>query len=144
MPIERMIFWFLLSFAITLWSCLVGNDDIEYRFFNPDKPEEKTRKPTGKEGWARVIFVFAKFFASLYGGALIAIFISVEIIKRKPSENQTLFLILTFYVVTGLLIGVIQNVIRSLQGRQRRPIFDFALYVHNIKARFKPRSGGRS
>jgi hypothetical protein len=141
MSIERMTFWFLLSFAITLWSCLVGNDDIVYRFYDPDKPDEKWRKPTGKEGWGVIVFVFAKVVASLYGGGLIAAFVILKFIKHNPSENQALGLLLLFSAVAGLLIGVLQNVIRSLQGRTLRPVFDFALYKRNIKSHFRPRSG---
>ena len=125
---------FLISFGLTLISSYLGDDDVVYKFFN--------RKPTGKEAIVRICFVMVKYFASISGGCLISAFVGLVILKRifflNMTKDHAVLLTLFFIIVAYLLIGVIQNVIRRMQGRQPRSIFDWAIYKHNIKLWLRP------
>jgi len=126
---------FLIFFALTLISSSVGDDDVAYKFFD--------RKPTGKEALARIRFVIAKVLASLYGGGLMAFFIAQTLARNdllsSISKNQSILLMMLCIVAVALLIGIVQNFLRLIQGRQQRPIFDQAILKHNLRLFIRPR-----
>lgn len=121
-----------IALALLISSCLSKDDDVVYKFFK--------RKPTPKEGFARIRFVLIKVFASINIGVMLSIFLIPIIenyIEYNLSENYSVIFMVVMIAVTSLLIGYIQNLIRILQGRPIRPIFDVAVLKYNINARLR-------
>jgi hypothetical protein len=127
MTIENEEFRFGFFFLLTLLSSWVGDDDVAYNCLD--------RKPTGKEGIARIRYVLVKFYASMSGGALLTIAFVKEVLERilfiKVSLIEAFCISPAFIAIVALLIGVLQNGIRLYQGRQTRPVFDVSLLRHN-------------
>lgn len=117
---QHTIFWFIVCFASFILSCWAGDDDVIYRFLN--------RRPTPQEGLARTRFVLIKILASFCGGALMMLYFSVYILRQmlaiRISNNEALLLLIPFVGIAGLLMGIIQNIIRGMQARQQRPLLD--------------------
>jgi hypothetical protein len=134
MTLEKAIWLFLIFFVLTILSSIAGDDDVVYKFFD--------RKPTGKEAIARIRFVLAKAFASIYGGGLMGFAVGQFILKKifllTISKDQAVVLIVACIALTALLIGVVQNLIRHIQDRKQRPIFDLALLQYNLKRWSQP------
>jgi hypothetical protein len=124
-----LIIYSSLTLALTLVFSWIGDDDVVYAIMN--------RKPTPNEAIARIRYVFAKFFASLYCGGLIALFLVQDVFRGMLSLNvsklQIVFIVWLCICLFSLFIGVLQNCIRLLQGRKQRPIFDVEIWRHNLK-----------
>jgi LytS/YehU family sensor histidine kinase len=121
---------FLIFFLLTILSSYVGDDDVVYKLID--------RKPTGKEAIARIRFVMVKVIASIFGGAVLAAFIGLVVIRRlfsfSLSGNQGVLLAVFCIAITALSIGEAQNIVRLIQGRQYRPITDhFTVLKHNFR-----------
>ena len=129
----------LITFLLTMYSSWIGDDDVVYACMH--------RKPTNHEGLRRMRYVLVKGFASMSCGGYFASVFGEYILKPtvmpQISHDQAVLIILIFMGITGLLIGVIQNVIRQYQGRQLRPPFDKELFVYNLNRRRKFDRNGR-
>lgn len=127
MTLDSLIIRSCVFLVLTLISSWVGDDDVAYTVMG--------RKPTSQEGIARIRYVLVKFFAMFYGGALLAFVAVQQIVQRifllNVSKFEYLCLQVLCMILLGLFIGVVQNWIRSLQGRKKRPICDVALARYN-------------
>jgi hypothetical protein len=127
MTIDKLMTLAAIFFALTLISSWIGDDDTAYKFWG--------RKPTGAEGIARIRFVLVKFFASLYGGVLVAFLLASYVrdafSMTMPNEYFVCFMALCM-ALFALFIGVMQNGIRLIRGRKLRPIYDLALLRYNL------------
>jgi hypothetical protein len=54
-------------------------------------------------------------------------------LHHRPSENEVLLSIMLLIIPTGMVIAVVQNLIRRFQGRQPRPLFDLAVLKFNLQ-----------
>jgi hypothetical protein len=112
---------------LTLISSWVGDDDVVYAFWDRD--------PTPNESIRRLRYVLVKFFASLYGGGYLALLLGRDVIKGMLMIDfpKVVFVVLIGICIGAfsLFIGVIQNQIRSLNGRPKRPPYDLALRRRN-------------
>ena len=115
-------------FLLTCFLSYIGDDEVAYKILK--------RKPTPKEGMARIRFVLVKLLSCLYGGSALSYFLVQKILKERLgfsfSGNESIALILVSMGFVFLFIGAVQNLIRILLGRPRRPILDFSLLKHNL------------
>ena len=121
---------FYFSFCATMFFSYLGDDEVAYRFIG--------RKPTGKEVVARLRFLIAKFCACLSGGIVMAVFFMQYIYAGifslpKPSPNRLALLYLLGVFAAFLLCGVLQNIIRRLQGRKPRSVYEKEVLKDNLK-----------
>jgi hypothetical protein len=121
---------FVILLALTAFCSYLGDDDVVYNFLD--------RKPTPREGFIRVRWVLLKAITSICGGAVLAVG-GMELIRLfcplNLSKNEDVLLRALGMGVVSLLIGVLQNEIRRLRGRPRRPVFDWSILNHNLKQR---------
>jgi len=130
---------FAVFLMLTIISCYIGDNDVVYKFLE--------RKPSPKEAVARIRFVLLRGITSVYGGGILAFcfarYVLKDVYSIHVSVDQSVLLILFFYgVVDFLIIGIIQNGLRFLQGRQQRPLFDPIIWRHNLRQWQRPWDGG--
>jgi len=129
MSYPQVLMLCIVCFALTALSCYAGDDDVVYKCLD--------RKPTPREAVIRVRFVFSKTFTSILGGELMALFIGRDILKTKYaialSDDQFVLLTVVCVGTFSLLIGVLQNGMRRLQGRPQRPLIDGVIWRHNLR-----------
>jgi hypothetical protein len=129
--IQNIIVLFICFLVLTAFCSYIGDDDVVYQFLE--------RKPTPREGLIRIRWVLLKTFTSLFGGMLLAFVLGKIILEKRYSvhlsPNQAVLLALACVCVAGLMIGVLENEIRRLCGRQRRPLVDVAVLKHNWRLR---------
>jgi hypothetical protein len=129
---------FLISFVASCW---VGDGDVIYDILH--------RKPSSKETVQRVRFVLLKAFTIFYGALLATIFVGHSVIEGmlliKVWGNDVLIIFLPCWAVVALLVGILQNVIRQIQGRELRPLIDRVIlrYVGRQWAQWFSRSKGQ-
>src|SRR5579862_6851151 len=89
-PLEKIACLFVIFFILTVVFSWVGDDEIAYKILE--------RKPTSKEGMARIRFVLVKMFAAVLGGGILAVFLGQVILQRTflfaLTKNQIVLLIL--------------------------------------------------
>jgi len=105
--------------VVAAYCSYIGDDDVVYQYLD--------RRPTPQEGLRRIRWVLLKATASIYGGALLAT--AVPAVLRACCAIALVgdpAVLITFACmgVVSLLIGVLQNGIRSLRGRPTRPLID--------------------
>lgn len=104
---------------LTAYCSYVGDDDVIYQFLH--------RKPTPQEGLRRIRWVLLKAFASIYGG-LVTVSAIQALLKQCCSVtfvgNPAVLTGFACMAIVSLAIGLLQNGIRRLRGRPRRPVFD--------------------
>ena len=69
-------------------------------------------------------------------GGYIALFLAKHVAREKYNieipKIEFEYMITVCWVCFALLLGIFQNIIRRIRGRQIRPIFDVALIRHNL------------
>jgi hypothetical protein len=126
--VKGWIFVFVCFLGLTLFRSYRGDDDVVYRFID--------RKPTPQEGLVRIRWVLLKAFASFYGGlilTLVVVYIARLFYPIHLTRSQTPFLSLACIVLVSLAISLLQNEIRRLCGRQKRPIVDWSILRRNLR-----------
>jgi hypothetical protein len=127
--IQKWILWFVILLAVTAYCSYIGDDDVVYKFLD--------RKPTPREGMIRIRWVLLKTFTSIYGGALLSVAIGIYGLRNlwsiHLSKNQAVLLALVCIAPANLMIGVLQNEIRRLTSRPKRPLIDGTVWKHNLR-----------
>jgi hypothetical protein len=133
MPYASLSVPFLIFFSLTLLSISAGDGEAVYKFLD--------RKPTGNEAIARIRFVMVRLIASISGGCLMALIIGRDMLRDDfslaISKDQRTLLAVLCIGVTHILIEVVHNIIRHMQGRRTRPIFDPVIIKHNYEGWLK-------
>lgn len=117
--IQSWIIVFACLLGLTAFCSYIGDDDVIYLYLY--------RKPSPREGIVRVRWVLLKTFTSLYGGLASApavIRILEDCCSISLSKDSIALIAFGFMALASLLIGILQNGIRWLRGRPRRPIID--------------------
>jgi hypothetical protein len=125
--IQSWIIGFICLLALTAYCSWIGDDDIVYQCFD--------RKATPREGLIRIRWVILKTLTSVQGGTLLAVatvMVARTMSQAKPSQDEFVLLFVACTAVVSLLVGVHENEIRRLSGRQRRPLIDLAIWRKNL------------
>jgi uncharacterized Tic20 family protein len=118
---------FVVFFGWTLWCSYKGYDDVIYQY--------KGRKPSNNEGITRIYFVIIKSVAVIFGGCILVTFIYIIFyitLNIKLNYIMKWFFIFTSMLLMSIFIGLVQNKIRSVQGREKRPPLDIDLIKYNL------------
>ena len=119
---------FVLLLGLTAFCSYRKDDDVVYDFLD--------RKPTPRESIIRIRWVLLKALTSIVGGGVLALSILMLVMKFNfifPSKNAGILLGAICMGVVNLSIGLLQNVIRWLTGRTRRPVFDRVIWRKNLR-----------
>jgi len=139
MNIDEAENWLCIGSLATTILSYKGYDDAIY----PRIEAEKKGIYTQGACWADFIFTMSKFFASTFGGVVIAT--EIELLLQNMysisfSYQQTKYLWAFCFIVTWGLFGVLQNIIRYSQGRKIRSTFEIEKIKHNINS-YRHKSG---
>ena len=107
----------------------IGDDDVVYKFLD--------RKPTPREGVIRIRWVMLKAITSIYGGGLLGLAVGRNVLRDLLSitfsKNGAVLLIVMCIGLTSLIIGMLQNEMRRISGRPKRPLIDGVIWAHNFR-----------
>jgi hypothetical protein len=122
---------FVVCFLAFLYFIFRGDDEIAAKLL--------TRKPTPEEGFRRVRYVLSGFFASIFGGALLAVYSTRFILIpfhvlpiSTMSKNGRQLYVVACIVLALLLIRLLQNVLRIAARKQPLPFVDTQTLRKNL------------
>ena len=125
--LQGQIVLFVCLLLLTAYRSYKGDDDVVYQALG--------RKFTQREALIRFRWVVLKTITSVIGGAVLGI-AEFEFIRLfyplRLSGNQAVLLAFISMGIVSILIGVLQNEIRHLCGRQYRPVIDWGILRHNL------------
>ena len=113
--------------GLTAFCSYIGDDDVVYRFLD--------RKPTPHEAIIRIRWVMLKAVASIYGGFLLGSIVKKFLLgwcSIGLSKDPAVLIAFACVALVSLLIGVMQNGIRRVRGRPRRPLIDAVVWQRSL------------
>jgi hypothetical protein len=125
---QNWIIAFACLLCLTAFSSYIGDDDVIYQYLD--------RKPTPREGIIRIRWVILKGLVSVYGGFVLGTAVRkllADCCSTTLSGDPAVLIGLACIALVSLLIGILQNEIRHLCGRPRRPLIDHVVWQRSVR-----------